>query len=187
MAFVLETRTQRFSFGDSWSRGVSFDKENDLHKIKECMDPISTKDADFICLHSSGALWLIEVTDYRKNPPHLRADIEAGTLAEDTAQKVRDTIPALIGAYRSAEKPNRWNPYTRALADRKHDLSIILWLEDDPDSRRQSDLYAQSQRVILRDRLKQKLAWLTKQVMVEGRHANTRATLDIKVEDIPSH
>lgn len=184
MTAALDTQTQRFTFGNSWSSAVSSDEEPDLQAIKRGLGTVSTKDVDFLALRGPHALYMIEVKDFRGYSGDLEEKTNSGTLVKHVTQKVRDSIPAIVGAYRTSLQPDKWKPFAHALTQRNVDLYVVLWLEEGgPDGSSQMDAISKVGRDARQKELKQRLSWLTNNVLVEGRRSNAQVQLDIAVAD----
>lgn len=184
MTFEFETKTQKFIFGNSWTTVVSSsppEQDPDLQRIRKGMGDVSTKDVDFIGLRWPFALHLIEVKDFRGRSGDLAEKTKSGTLTRHVAQKVRDSVPAIIGAHRTADKPDRWEPFAKALSQRADGLYVILWLEEDDF---EGNMQAKVGRDTRQKDLKKRLSWLTDKVLVEGSHTRGQEELDIRTENI---
>ncbi len=96
---MIEIREGRltFSFPRNWQvrkyDHVNFYRNN----VLKCPE---TKAADILAL-SDRKLFLIEVKDFRNYRIENRGRIRSGELSAEFAQKVRDTVAGLYGAYRS--------------------------------------------------------------------------------------
>ncbi|KPA17871.1 cysteinyl-tRNA synthetase [Candidatus Magnetomorum sp. HK-1] len=86
----------RFSFPDDWSI-VKFDDCNFYrHRISKCQE---TKAVDILAW-SGEVLYMIEAKDFRREKIKNQPRLTGGELAIEVAQKVRDTIAGIFGAYR---------------------------------------------------------------------------------------
>jgi hypothetical protein len=82
----------------------------------------SAKGVDIIALVPSGVVWLIEVKDYRAGPRQKQLE-----LAEEVAQKVRDTLAGLAAARVRALVGAEQDMANRVLQG--IDLKVVLHLE----------------------------------------------------------
>jgi hypothetical protein len=115
-----------FSFPDEWEV-VKYDDTNFYRKkVDKCKE---TKAVDILAL-SDSSLWIIEVKDFRGHRIENKDRIVNHELAEEVAQKVRDTVSGLYGAYRSsAEQLSCFCTHMFPNNDRR--IQVILFLEED--------------------------------------------------------
>lgn len=108
--------------------------------------------------------------------------LSKGELAIEIAQKVRDSIACLIGAYRTSNGSEHWESYIRFCCDRRSMIRIAVWLEEDlppPHPRLRQKARASVEMKVF----KQKLTWLTGHVLVCGRD---KADLpEVQVSNLP--
>lgn len=161
----FDEESLHFEFDDAW-QVVHYDDEPVFHRgIKRVQ---GTHDVDFIALRAGKQLFFIEVKDFRGYRIQNKKRISNGELAELVAQKVRDTVAALVGARRSKVDDETWRELTRAL-EPGHAVRVVLWLEEDPPSGRR-DIRADSRRSILQKDIEKRLSWLDVRAMVESRN-----------------
>jgi hypothetical protein len=171
----LDVERIRFEFGDSWTVAEKWDDTRayleGVRKLNgELRDEttgdvaaVGSKAVDIVGVRE-GALYLIEVKDYRGHPIETKRR-QAHDLPLAIGCKVRDTIAGLIGASRLGAAP--WvDACAGLLHDRSRRLYVIAWIVD-PDLRPAEPL---TKREIWQkersDRLKQRLSWLTPRVTV---------------------
>ena len=118
---------QLFYFGDGWTAVTRWDEDDAYREGLEKVD--GSKAVDFVGV-LRGQLVIMEMKDYRG-----RTREKDDALRVEFHSKVRDTVAALVGEYRT-ESHRRCKPFVDALLDRQKKVQICLWLEED----RQSDL-----------------------------------------------
>ena len=107
-----------FRFPNGWYVGKYDDwafYRNQFSKIPE------TKAVDFVCIHHD-VCWLIEVKDYRVHPRTKPTNI-----ADEVAQKARDTLAGLAAARRNASQGEERTLAQQALS--KSRWRVVLHLE----------------------------------------------------------
>jgi hypothetical protein len=161
----LDEESLHFEFDDTW-QVVQYDAEPILQQgIKKVQ---GTHDVDFVALRAGKQLFLIEVKDFRGYRIQNKERISNGELADLVAQKVRDTVAALVGAQRCSPDNETWRDLARALQP-GHGVRVVLWLEEDPPSGR-GDIRAISRRSILQKDIEKRLSWLDVRAVVESRN-----------------
>jgi hypothetical protein len=80
------------------------------------------KAIDVLALEPKGCCWLLEVKDYREHPR-----IKVINLADEMAEKVRDTLAGLVAAQFCANDDNEKHSARQAL--RAKSLKVVLHLE----------------------------------------------------------
>jgi hypothetical protein len=115
----------RFSFPKEWSI-IKFDDCNFYrHRIVRCQE---TKAVDILAW-SGEILYMIEAKDFRRERIKNQPRLTGGELAIEVAQKVRDTISGIFGAYRW--KNEEFHDFYKALFPKaKTKIQIILLLEE---------------------------------------------------------
>ncbi|MEZ4524592.1 MAG: hypothetical protein R2941_01550 [Desulfobacterales bacterium] len=141
-----------------------------------------TKAVDFLGIYGKQDLYLIEVKDFRGHRIENRARMLTGGLAVELAQKVKDSISCIVGAYRTENNPELWNPFAKILLNISGKVKAVLWLETDllPGSvfPKQKVRYSVSTKI-----LKQKMNWLTSHVLICSRSMNSLP--DVEVRNLP--
>lgn len=157
---VIESRL-RFRFGEPWQRMEQWDKH-------ACYTAglglqATTAAVDFIGLFGSDP-YFIEVKNFRDYRIENKRRLSGGTLADEVANKVRDTIAALVWAMDRGHD----TPSVRALVDQlfatRTKCSVVLWLEEDPQTR-------PADRSVLAEAIKRRLHWLKARVIVLSQDA----------------
>ena len=75
----------------------------------------------FLGIWNKSELYLIEVKDFRHHRIETRDRLLKGELAAEVAQKVRDSLSCIIGAYRTSENPDHWKPY---MTQKRHLVAV---------------------------------------------------------------
>ena len=110
----------RFTFPDGWNVSKYDDwlhYRNQLIKVCDGMKAI-----DVLALEPKGCCWLLEIKDYRE---HVRT--KAIGLAEELAEKARDTLAGLVAAQFCANDDSEKNLARQALRSTR--LRLVLHLE----------------------------------------------------------
>lgn len=127
--------------------------------------PEGTKAVDFVALHPSHGLYLIELKDFRGHAAANKHRHER-ELPLEIGLKVRDTIAGLVGACRVGAGNARVAPFASALVDRELPLQVVAWIaEDGAHPRQQKTRQARDQMRLTA--LRRSLAWLTRKVWVD--------------------
>lgn len=170
-----------FEFGSHW-QVFQFDKHHDYQNMKDVLE--QTKGIDFLGIYDNRELYLIEVKNFRGYRIENRDRLLRGELAIEVAQKVRDSLACIIGAYHTSTLTEHWEPYLSFLCDRHGSIKIALWLEEDlppPHPRLRQKAKASVETKVF----KQKLTWLTRRVLVCG--GSKEGLLDVRVSNLPRH
>jgi hypothetical protein len=178
----------RFLFDDEkWSLLIKYDEQTDYKKILNAVH--ETKAVDFMGILNNEILSLIEVKNFRghriENKPRL--DGTDDPLEVEIAQKVRDTIAGIVGAARnSTHLRENWVKYCDFLLSQNKKTHVILWLEEDeiPLSNITRTKRERARGGTLTQRLKQKMNWLTPNVLVSNITDNPYSE-SLKVEFLP--
>jgi hypothetical protein len=175
----LEEDLLAFDFGDRW-RVFKLDGHRDYREQIGKLE--GTKAVDFLGILDERELYLIEVKDFRGHRIETRDRLLKGDLAIELAQKVRDSLACLIGAYRTSSDPEYWQSFAKLLCDRHKTIKIVLWLENDPPPSHPR-LRQKARASISGKVFKKKLTWLTSHVLVCG---NDKRTLpNVTVSSLP--
>lgn len=159
-----------FYFGQGWQDHVrKFDAEKVYEKTKNAVE--QTKGVDFLGIYGN-ELYLIEVKDFRGHRIPNKQRLTSGELAMEIAQKVRDSVACIVGAYRTESTQADWQIYAQLLFGGQ--LRVILWLERD-------DYHNRAVMNHLRTDLKNRLSWLN--VKVEVAHLRAILLPDIQVKN----
>ncbi|MGC1376523.1 MAG: hypothetical protein WA821_09875 [Anaerolineales bacterium] len=175
MDFIVED--QHFSFDDTKWVVLKYDDETAyrerIHKLS------GTAAVDFVGAHS-GNLYLIEVKDFREYRIENQKRLTSGELAIESGQKVRDTIAGIIGAYRTSDS-QKWDGFAKTLIAINKVVKVVVWVEYDLPS------YDKARKKVLAfiqtNVYKQKLSWLTSQVLIANQANN--AVPDLVVRNLP--
>jgi hypothetical protein len=162
----FEEGHQRFTFDGRQWLVVKYDDHRDYREKIARLD--GSKAVDFVGVHGgeNGSLYWIEVKDFRGYRIQNKRRLSDGELAQEAAEKVRDSVAGVVGAYRTSADPDTWRPLVRALGRKTPPIRVLLWLEEDgmPGPRGRRDNAAQ----VLAQQLKRKLRWLTARAFVAG-------------------
>lgn len=164
MTKTFDEQYLRFEFDDEW-QVTKYDSHRDYQKIQE---QTGAKGVDFVGLTPTDGdrLYLVEVKDFRGYRIENKRRVKDSQLALEVAQKVRDTLAGIVGAYRASSEPEVWQAYARYLANAAPPLYVVLWLEEDLSHTPQER--SRQKKSILGNQLKQRLKWLTTRVLVES-------------------
>jgi hypothetical protein len=186
-----------FEFGERW-RVFKLDEHRDYRERIGKLD--ETKAVDFIGILDDKELYFIEVKDFRgyrieSKDRFLKGKLPDCQLIEgecqllkgelplsvELAQKVRDSIACIIGAYRTSSEPEVWAYYATLLCNKKRSIKVVLWLEHDLPSH--LTLRRKAMESVSANFLKPKLKWLTHSVFV---YNSKKFDLpDVKVKNLP--
>jgi hypothetical protein len=178
----FDEQKQKFTFDDGRWWVVKYDKHRDYRERIAKLD--GTKAVDFVGLQDGedGVLYWIEVKDFRGYRIQNKDRLSGAGLAQEVAEKVRDSLAGVVAAYRTSAEPEEWKPFVRALSRKASSVHVLLWLEEDairrPPGRRGNDAQVLSQKI------KQKLRWLAARVFVAGQTLGGRPE-GLVVADLP--
>ncbi len=158
-----------FTFDATWQVCSQWDKEAAYNDLKG--QASGSKGVDFVGLRA-GALYLIEVKDYRtsERQSSTREKLaDAGDpLADIVAGKVRDTVAGLVGAARMGRDP-AWKACSESLVGRP--LWVVLWIEHADVDAVLAKRAKVGAAVKILPNLKKRCRWLTPHVTVCSRRA----------------
>ena len=166
----FDEQALHFEFDDTW-QVIKYDDEpgyrDGIHKLGQ------TKAVDFLGQHHPAKrLFFIEVKDFRGFRVENKERVSSGSLADEVAFKVRDTLAGMIGAQRRRPDEAIWGELVRAL-EHGHEVRVILWLEEDKP-RGRKDIRADGRRSTLQKDIQKRLHWLDARVLVEPRDTGAR-------------
>ncbi len=186
---VIEEGHIRFEFGESWTVAEKWDDtrifRDGLQKLNgEVLDeqtgqtvPVGSRAVDIVGVRHDD-LYLIEVKDYRGYAIETKKR-QTADLPLLIGSKVRDTVAGLVGASRSA--PAAWvDTCARLLVERKRRVFVLAWVADPALRVAEAVTKRNMWQMERRDRLKQRLAWLTPHVVVAS-------PFDGSVVDVMTH
>ncbi len=155
-----------FTFSERWNV-LKIDEHYDYRAGIEIVD--NTKAVDFLGIFDHNELYFIEVKDFRGHRIENRDRLLKGELPIEIAQKVRDSLACIIGAYHRSNTPETWEPYAALLCNKHKRINVIFWLEESlpplHPTLREKALASTRTKIF-----KQKLAWLTQYVLVCGNY-----------------
>ena len=156
-----------FRFSDQWEV-YQLDKEAD-YREKICKKVPETKSIDFVGFNESkNILLFIEVKSFRGYGDRTniqRLTGENDDITVEVAQKVRDSLAAIIGSARhSTNLPDKWKKYIDHLNKEKK-LKVIAWVELDVST---ENLLKRANFNIgtRRNALRKRLTWLTSDIQI---------------------
>ncbi|MFC1974895.1 hypothetical protein ACFLXQ_00685 [Chloroflexota bacterium] len=168
-----------FEFGQRWNV-TKLDEHRDYRERIEKLE--GTKAVDFVGILDKRDLYLIEVKDFRGHRIKNKDRLLKGKLPIEVAQKVRDSLACIIGAYHTSNEPEYWQSHVKLLCDRHRNIKVVLWLENDPLPSHRP--LRQKTRASIRGKVfKRKLVWLTSHVLVCGKDRG--ALPDVTVNNLP--
>jgi hypothetical protein len=158
MSIVFEeSDSLRFEFDDGW-RGVKWDDHPGFRTSRWRLT--ESKAIEFAGVRDS-VLWLFEAKDFRGYRIQNKQRLTQGELAEEVADKVRDSLAGLLWSCQREHDSGDFTAVARALLDRNQKVQLVIWLETDehlpPDHARQ-----------LTELIKGRLRWLSPRVIVQN-------------------
>jgi hypothetical protein len=173
---------QRFTFDEEHWVVVKYDDHDDYRRRIANLE--GTKAVDFVAVRNGGDgdLYWIEVKDFRGYRIQNKRRLPDGELAIEIAEKVRDSIAGVVGAYCTSNDWPTWQPFVRALWRRSRVIRMLVWLEEDNMPRTSARRCNGAQ--VLTQQLKAKLGWLTKRVFVVSK-ATGSCPEGVEVADLP--
>jgi hypothetical protein len=153
-----------FTFDDANWWAIQYD----THKCHTSIKLENHKAIDILAIKDDKNLFFFEMKGFRSQSYIANSKRITEELPSEIAQKVRDSIAAMVGYNLKldeyADDIKQWKTMLKLLSKTHKNIHIIAWVEPERQSisvnKRKTDLG------ILRDRLKQKLAWLTSSVQV---------------------
>ncbi len=132
-----------------------------------------TKAVDFVGIYNKNSIVFFEIKSFqgygRQTAVQNRLSNSMEDLSTEIAQKVRDTVAVIAGLNRTVPLNLFWKESEQIIFDKSKQIIIIAWIEEDFTSlsltekkRRKSNLSTR------KDKLKQKLSWLTSDVYIEN-------------------
>lgn len=173
---TIDERRIRFRFEERWQvdqwdacdvfiggirnlNGTLTDADGTLHRE-------GTKAVDFAGVLDGERLYLFEVKDFRGHHiENKRRQVQE--LPLEIGLKVRDTVAGLAGAYAKASATGWVELCGQALASRRHQVHVVVWIADDSVRPREPRGKRAARDSVREAEMKQKLAWLTARVRVE--------------------
>lgn len=153
----------KFTFDDSWEV-IQYDKTEEYLNISKHLP--ETKAVDFLAFQNK-IMYFMEVKNFRQytdeNQNRLANSMD--NLSTEVAQKVKDTVAAIIGIGRnSVVNESIWKKSVTQLAG-KGNIAIVAWVEEDTNTlvlrkRKKSEMATRT------ERFKKKLSWLTSNVII---------------------
>jgi hypothetical protein len=183
MGHVFMEGRLEFRFGDGWTvekYDGHPDYRNGIQKLQ------GSNAVDFAGLRDA-SIYFIEVKDFRGYRIENKQRMSDGALAQEVAEKVRDSIAGIIGASHVSGQCNTWVPFVSAFAKRKVEIRVVLWLEEDRytpspvmHKRRQTGAS------VLMQLLKNSTRWLTSHVLVVSQLKGRQELPGLSVKNLPA-
>lgn len=180
-----------FKFDDTvWTVVFQFDKHTDYKKL--CNVVPGTKAIDFLAISSDNAkLILMEIKSFRKHRLDIATQTRMANGAEDLttefAQKVRDSIAAMVGGARnSTHHSDLWQNIVTILLNPRRDVFVIPWIEEESISAFRAKLRKNKASIHI-DVLKNKLKWLTPHVNISNVKDSTFHLNGLTVSFLPEN
>ncbi|MFM9950407.1 MAG: hypothetical protein ACKV1O_20895, partial [Saprospiraceae bacterium] len=146
---------------------IQYDKTTDCKNLQHAIP--GTKAVDFIGVLQKHTLTLslFEVKNFRAHRIENKARMNNGELAEEFAQKVRDTMAGIVGgAQNSSHLKDTWKKHIKLISG--SEVHVVCWVEEDRGSTyshvKKNRHKARSSGLV--QEIKRKLSWLTTKVMV---------------------
>ena len=105
---IGEEQNLRFEFGKQW-HVLKLDAHADYRERIAKLD--GTKSVDFLGTFHERTLYFIEVKDFRGHRIENKDSLQAGLLAEEVGQKVRDSLACVISAHRVSVQDELWKTF----------------------------------------------------------------------------
>lgn len=128
MSEIIREGNIEFEFRDDW-RVCKLDDHDVYRGGLEKLEGSAA--VDFVCCRPGRKLSFVEIKDYRGHGIESKKKFKS-RLWKKMAQKVRDSVAVITGAHRR-ELRGPWDVFAKTMADKKHRLNAILWVETDPD------------------------------------------------------
>lgn len=158
-----------FSFeGENWEI-IKYDDNPKYLRISDALE--GTKAIDFLGFYNASTLVMFEVKGFRGygSQKSINDRLAEGmeVLTTEVAQKVKDTVAAIVGISRNIQiRDTIWEKAAKQILQNK-ELMIIAWIEEDLNSialrnRKKNEMSVRT------DKLKKKLAWLTTNISIDN-------------------
>lgn len=158
-----------FSFDEKNWDVLKYDSDPNYLKISNSLE--GTKAIDFLGFYNNSTLVMFEVKglrgygSYKSVNERLADGMEV--LSTEIAQKVKDTVAAIVGISRNIQAEGTiWEKAAKQITQ-NHDLMIITWIEEDLNNKALRDRKKNEMSVRTR-KLQNKLAWLTINISVDN-------------------
>lgn len=163
---IVDVERIRFEFGATWT---FVEKYDDSAVYRDGIGKLPGSKAVDIVGVRAGRLYLIEVKDFRGHAIENK-DRQKEDLAIEIGSKVRDTLSGLIGAHRRGKK--EWVEVCANLLvtglKTPDVVQVVSWVEDAAPRSSEPENKRFVRRGVLRQRLEQRLAWLTARARLDS-------------------
>lgn len=184
--YILREDALQFSFDDShWNYVEKLDTHHDYRKMSDNLE--RSKGADFFAANcAKKRLLFVEVKDYRGHRIENKSKTanEYYELCTTIGRKVRDSLACCVAAYQNTtHHTDFWADIMQILANKKREIIVVLWLEEDANQANPSDTYKKRGSVGKGNQLQQlkkRLKWLTTSVSISCMADNNIAGLSVK-------
>lgn len=158
-----------FSFDEKYWNLIQYDKDPKYTGISDALE--GTKAVDFLGFYNATTLVMFEVKGFRgfgsQKSVNDRLAEGMEVLTTEVAQKVKDTVAAIVGISRNIQTRNTiWEKAAKQILQNK-ELMIIAWIEEDLNSKALRDR-KKNEMSVRTDKLKNKLAWLTTNISIDN-------------------
>lgn len=175
----------RFDFSSKWEaeRYDADDQGQGSHSYyrNQVARLPSTKAVDFVGMFEDEDCYLIEVKDFREYRIENKQRLKCGELAIEVAEKVRDTVAGLVGAWRNESNKTVVSQIGANLLHKSKPIRIVLWLEDDTAA----DVRQWRQQLdTITTQIQSRLKWLTTRVLVTSCSAYSDKPPELRVRTI---
>lgn len=182
----------KFSFDSNyWQQVIQFDTHADYINMSKHLG--GTKAIDFLGVSDDRVL-LMEVKNYTGYTHNHKEKFENPSLiANIIAQKVRDSLPCIVGSQRTSRTSKIfWKDILNKIQNPETKINVVFWFEHDyraTNSPQKQTVKNKRQKIgkgSLRTKLKQKLRWLTPNVEIfstKNYKSNSYLSDTLKVSD----
>jgi len=158
-----------FSFDEKNWDILKYDQDPKYIEISNALE--GTKAVDFLGFYNTNTLVLFEVKGFRGYGSQKsvidRLSDGMEVLTQEVAQKVKDTVAAIVGISRNMQTQDTiWKKAAMQILQNKN-LMIIAWIEEDLNNKVLKDR-KKTEMSVRTDKLKNKLAWLTTLIAIDN-------------------
>jgi hypothetical protein len=158
-----------FSFDEKNWDILKYDEDPKYIEISNSLD--GTKAIDFLGFFNTTTLVMFEVKGFRgygsQKSVNDRLAEGMDLLTTEVAQKVKDTVAAIVGISRNIQtRDTIWEKAAKQILQNK-ELMIIAWIEEDLNTKALKDR-KKNEMSVRTDKLKNKLAWLTTNISIDN-------------------
>jgi len=158
-----------FTFEETHWEILKYDEDPKYIEISNAL--AGTKAIDFLGFYNNSTLIMFEIKGFRGygSQKSVNARLAEGmeVLSTEIAQKVKDTVAAIVGISRNIQTDDTlWEKAVKQIIENKN-VTIVAWIEEDLNSialkaRKKNEMSVRA------ENLKNKLKWLTTSVFVDN-------------------